>query len=68
MNNYEKIKNMSIDEMATFVLKNNLINYTKAPFCKDCFIKNKDTCTDCKWCLYSHCALKIEQWLQEESE
>lgn len=54
MNNYERIKNMSLDEIALFVEKigNN---------CHFCVLQNLD-------CIGNNCKEGIKQWLLSESE
>lgn len=61
MNNFEKIKNMTIDEMAEF------INRLKMNVCEDAFIAGG--CNGCY--IKGLCDLpksKTKQWLQAESE
>ena len=52
MNNFEKIKAMSIDEMVEFIIN---------PPCNDIF------CEDC-FCGDTDCQYRIKQWLEQESE
>ena len=58
MNNYEKIKNMTLDEMAEFIK------------CQDCYYcEARDIC-NC-WRLgepYENCTKYARQWLQQEVE
>lgn len=53
MNNFEKIKAMSIDEMANFLEETPCLHCTK-------FKTNK--------CDVKNCIKYIKQWLQQESE
>ena len=55
MNNYEKIKNMTLDEMARFLYK--------ITDCQECL-------ADTDYCNYSctRCLKTLKQWLQAESE
>lgn len=55
MNNYEKIKNMSFDEMVTFLTDSG-----------DCDVCTCDMEED--KCLTVGCSNGIRQWLQQESE
>ena len=58
MNNYERIKNMSIDEMAEFIAHAE---------CNCCVYEDRDECnieTDYE----EDCINGIKQWLQQESE
>ena len=65
MNNYEKIKNMTLDEMAEFI---NAIAYCSDTDCneQDCFIKRKGLEKLCT--LTSYYSSGAKQWLQQESE
>ena len=54
MNNYEKIKNMSVEEMAKFIY---LVN---PMYCIDCPAYNI--------CKGGECTKTLEQWLGQESE
>ena len=58
MNNYEKIKSMSVDEMAEYL--SNLEYYEIGKNCPD-NTSNDD-------CLAPFCAYGIKQWLLAESE
>lgn len=61
MNNYEKIKQMSLDEMADFIkrLKTTYCRYKELNFnCVGCIIEN----------LCDLPLSKTKQWLQEESK
>lgn len=59
MTNIEKIKSMSIDEMAEFIYKVSE-NETKITVCEN----------ECDWCMndVEMCQALICRWLQEESE
>lgn len=54
MTNYEKIKNMTVEEMAEFLEK--ITDYCNAKTCKDCPL--------CR-CIFC-CATEIECWLNSE--
>ena len=57
MNNFEKIKNMTLDEMAEMLreLQDNPVYL--------CTLV-----TPCNKCSYSDCLINTKQWLQQESE
>jgi hypothetical protein len=55
MTNYERIKNMSVEEMAEFLEENNDI-------CCFCVLKDNDVCND------EDCKYFIKQWLGTEVE
>ena len=55
MNNFEKIKNMNIDEMAEWIINIEPLHCRNCPANKICFGE-----MDCK--------RTIKQWLQQESE
>jgi hypothetical protein len=57
MTNYEKIKSMSIEEMAYFIDKLNYIN----GICEHCEYQYKD-------CSTISCISALEQWLKSEVE
>ena len=65
MNNYERIKNMSLDEMAEFI---SAIEFCGDTDCnsKDCFIKRKGFESLCR--LTSYYSSGAKQWLKEECE
>lgn len=52
MNNFEKIKKMSIDKMAQFIICQTHYLADKCPFNWDC----------------GNCKTKLKQWLKAESE
>lgn len=54
MNNYEKIKNMTVDEMAEFLLQE----------CINICVYNNEECLD----YGADCKDGIKQWLEQESE
>ena len=56
MNNYERIKQMSIDEMATFL--------DDGFGCYECSRYELNP----KSCNYNDCSICLRQWLQEECE
>jgi hypothetical protein len=56
MTNFEKIKNMTIDEMAEFL--------TRKVFERDYEIPSMD----CFFCEETHCIRCIKQWLEREVE
>ncbi len=53
MTNYEKIKNMSVEEMAEFILKAEKID-----------LRYAEGCVVCE--KYEQCHICIEQWLNKE--
>lgn len=63
MNNFEKIKNMTLDEMAEFFnFEINEISYLNPKY----FYENEKKCLfDCE---EYHCSECWKQWLQAESE
>ena len=65
MNNYEKIKNMTVDDMAEFI---SAITYCGDTDCnkKDCFIKKNNMERLCR--LTSFYSTGAEQWLLSEVE
>ena len=62
MNNYEKIKQMSVDEMAEWFLKN--LEPLKCEFCKEWSAKSGDYV----YCLHDDCEDGIKQYLLQEVE
>lgn len=54
MNNYEDIKSMSIDQLASF-----LANVSEKELCAYCANKN---------CMYHNCGEGVIKWLESESE
>lgn len=69
MNNFEKIKNMTLDEMAEF-FKEQFDEYEEHFGCYSCINygthhHNPQECGDCE---YYNCGGNIKQWLQQESE
>ena len=56
MNNFEKIKNMTLDEMAKYLTK------ITANYCEYCPLQKKCENEDI------YCRDSIKQWLQQESE
>lgn len=54
MNNYEKIKNMTVDEMAEYI--------SKTPNCGKCTLAELDLACHCE------CSKGIKQWLLSEAE
>ena len=69
MNNYEKIKNMTIDEMAEFIDEASISGEYTCSYCKiyEDWLK-VDTDEDItEYCKYN-CINGVKQWLQQESE
>lgn len=61
MNNYERIKTMTVDEMAEFLTKE---------LCEDCgYTDNWQSCTQIGcWCHKNNGYQTYKQWLMSESE
>lgn len=59
MTNYEKIKNMSVEEMAKMLL---FKKFSCVPFCEEC-----NNCNQYNFKL-PHCEEGIKQWLNSEVE
>lgn len=63
MNNFEKIKAMTLDEMAEMLI------FLLPGYCSDCILDSKDICTRENFLqAINPCASAIKQWLQAESE
>ena len=69
MNNFEKIKNMTLDEMAEFLQKQ-FDEFEEHFGCYSCINYNTHHYNEkeCKDCEYWECGGSIKQWLQQESE
>lgn len=66
--NYERIKNMTVEEMAEF-LKENFDEYEETFGCYSCIdYKTHHYPDDCGDCEYLKCGGDIKIWLQTESE
>lgn len=57
--NYDRIKNMSVEEMADMLARRNL---SCMPFCKECETCNQHTFK------YPFCASGIKKWLESEAD
>ena len=58
MNNFEKIKQIGINELANFIRTNKKINFS----CINCDYRDKDFCT------FYECEQEIVKWLLQEVE
>ena len=59
MNNYNKIKNMTLDEMAKFLP-------IEGEYCEVCVFRRSNLCTEETEDM--DCTRTIKKWLQQESE
>lgn len=62
MTNFEKIKNMSVEELADTMDKT-LIDCEVCPICEFCALHNNDTFYE-----FDSCSESWEQWLKSEVE